>query len=255
MSRCYDALVPSRLAVVTLIAANVVPLVGVLAWDWSIGTILVLYWLENGIIGMSNVVRMVLAAGPNEGHLAKAFLVPFFLVHYGLFWTVHGVFVTTFFADGGFGSGGFGSGDFGSGGVGSGGVGSGGVDLGPGAPFGFGILSSLVGSVAAGTLTWGVLSLALSHGVSLVSNFLLGGEYRRVTAAELMTQPYGRVVILHLTIIFGAFAAMLLGAPIGTLLILVVTKTVFDVGAHLREHRAMGEPRAGQLGVQRVPRS
>lgn len=232
MWRCYDALVPSRLAVVTLIAANVVPLVGVLAWDWSIGTILVLYWLENGIIGVSNVVRMVVAAGPHGGHLAKVFLVPFFVVHYGLFWTVHGVFVTSFF------------------GAGLEAVGTG---IGTGAPFGLGVVSSALLGADTGTLTWGVLSLALSHGVSLVSNFLLGGEYRRVTAAELMARPYARVVILHLTIIFGAFAAMLLGAPIGALLVLVVTKTAVDVSAHLREHRAMGEGGAGLPGVQRVP--
>lgn len=224
----------SRLAVVSLVAANVVPVVGVLAWDWSIATILALYWLENGIIGVSNVIRMVTAAGPGETHLGKLFLVPFFIVHYGLFWTVHGVFVTSFF------------------GAGLDAVGTG---IGTGGPFGLGVVSSVLLGVDSGTLAWGVLSLALGHGVSLVSNYFLGGEVRRVTAAALMARPYGRVVILHLTIIFGAFAAMLLGAPIGALLVLVVTKTVVDVGAHLREHRAIGEPRAGHLEAHRVSRS
>lgn len=105
-----------------------------------------------------------------------------------------------------------------------------------------------------GVLAWGVLSLTLSHGVSRVSNFLRGGEYRRVTAAELMARPYGRVVVLHLTILFGAFAAMLLAAPIGALLVLIVSKTVVDVGAHLREHPAMRRRSAGLLGAQGVHR-
>lgn len=221
----------SRFAVLALVSANVVPLVGVLAWDWSIGTILVLYWLENGIIGASNVVRMVTAAGPIEAHLGKLFLVPFFVVHYGLFWTVHGVFVTTLFG---------------------GGLDALGAGAATGPAFGLGGVSSALLREGAGTLGWGVLSLTLSHGVSLVSNYFLGGEYRRVTAAELMARPYGRVVILHLTIIFGAFAALLLGAPIGALLVLVVAKTVVDVGAHLREHRAMQGGHAPASGDRNV---
>jgi hypothetical protein len=52
-----------------------------------------------------------------------------------------------------------------------------------------------------------------------------------------MFAPYGRVVMLHLTIIFGAFIVAILGAPIGALLVLVVVKTVFDLSLHLRQHR------------------
>jgi hypothetical protein len=51
-----------------------------------------------------------------------------------------------------------------------------------------------------------------------------------------MFAPYGRVIVLHLTILFGAFVAALLGAPIGVLIILVVLKTAFDLRLHLREH-------------------
>jgi hypothetical protein len=84
--------------------------------------------------------------------------------------------------------------------------------------------------------------LFISHGLSYLLNFLRSGEYRRVTATALMGAPYRRVVILHLTIIFGAFAVVMTGARLLPLLILIAIKTGVDLAFHLREHR---EPLAG----------
>jgi hypothetical protein len=44
-------------------------------------------------------------------------------------------------------------------------------------------------------------------------------------------------VILHLTIIFGAFAVVMTGAQLFPLLILIALKTGVDLAFHLREHR------------------
>jgi hypothetical protein len=63
------------------------------------------------------------------------------------------------------------------------------------------------------------------------------GEYRTISAAEVMTQPYGRLVILHVTIVLGAFVSIQLGTPIGSLLVLVLLKTGMDLYFHLRQHR------------------
>ncbi len=43
----------SPVAVAALIVANLVPLAGVLLFGWDVMTILVLYWIENGIVGLS----------------------------------------------------------------------------------------------------------------------------------------------------------------------------------------------------------
>jgi hypothetical protein len=56
----------------------------------------------------------------------------------------------------------------------------------------------------------------------------------------MMLAPYGRLVILHLTIILGAMATGWLGSPVGALLVLVGLKTVLDLYFHLREHRRLG---------------
>ena len=57
-----------------------------------------------------------------------------------------------------------------------------------------------------------------------------------------MFSPYGRLVVLHVTIIFGAIAISMTGAPVAAIVILVVLKTLLDLGLHLREHRRLAGP-------------
>jgi hypothetical protein len=57
-----------------------------------------------------------------------------------------------------------------------------------------------------------------------------------------MGAPYARVVVLHLTILFGAFLTAMIGQPIGALVILVGLKTILDLALHLREHDPQPRP-------------
>jgi hypothetical protein len=50
-------------------------------------------------------------------------------------------------------------------------------------------------------------------------------------------------VALHITIIFGAFAVMLTGAPAAAVAVLVAIKTAIDLSLHLAEHRGELTPR------------
>ena len=52
-----------------------------------------------------------------------------------------------------------------------------------------------------------------------------------------MAAPYGRLVILHVTIILGGMAIALTGAPAAAVFVLVLLKTALDLGFHLAEHR------------------
>ncbi len=194
-------------AVVALVLANLVPLVGVLWFGWSIWTILTIYWLENGIVGFYNVLKMAAVSG-----LGKLGVIPFFVMHYGMFWLVHGIFVLTLPTFVPFG----------------GSVGELDPAITPN--------TALAGPNVANVAIAGI-GLFISHGVSYLFNFIRRGEQRRVTATQLMGAPYGRVVILHLTIIFGAFAVAITGAQLGPLLILIALKTGVDLAFHLREHR------------------
>jgi hypothetical protein len=198
-----------RLSLVSLILANLWPLLGVLFLGWTVFAVVLLFWIENVIVGVFNLARMALARGGSGGQrILKVFLMPFFTVHYGMFTLVHGVFVFALFG--------------------------GTVPL--SAPE---ALPDVLRGAGVGPAA---LALLASHGISFVANYVLGGEYRTTTAAALMLAPYGRVVVLHVVIIMGAFVIQALGTPLLALALLVVLKIGLDAGAHLREHTGAGLP-------------
>jgi len=230
----------SMLAVALLVGFNLVPLAGVVWWGWDLWTILVLYWIENGIVGAFNIARILTAQGSvlpglsrwrmngrpiNE--LARGGIAAFFTVHYGVFWLGHGVFVLIALPL-------------------IAGVSSGveGVIFNPDGS-GTAPIGSMFGTPAGpdwGLVQLGAIGLALSHGASFGLNYIGRGEYRTTSPSQLMLAPYGRVVVLHLTIILGATVSIALGTPIGALVVLVTIKTLLDVAFHLREHRREAPP-------------
>ena len=89
-------------------------------------------------------------------------------------------------------------------------------------------------------------ALYVSHGVSFVVNFLFGRERDELSLKQLMSAPYGRIVLLHIAILLGGFAMMSLGQPVAMLAVLVLLKLGLDVGLHLREHRALAARQASE---------
>lgn len=188
-----------------LVAANLVPLAGVLFFGWSVFATLLLFWVENVIVGAFNVLRMLWAQPDNPLlWVAKAAMIPFFVIHYGIFTTIHGVFVLTLF--GGLHERGF-----------------------PGP-------ATFFHAVQGAGIWPAALALAASHGVSFAVNYIGAGEYRTAQLAQLMSRPYGRVMVLHVVIIGGGFLVQALGAPLAAVALLVVLKTGLDLVGHLREH-------------------
>lgn len=52
-----------------------------------------------------------------------------------------------------------------------------------------------------------------------------------------MGEPYKRIIVMHLTIIFGGFLSMMFGSALPALLLLIFLKVGTDLRGHLREHR------------------
>jgi hypothetical protein len=209
----------TRPSVATLLIANVLPLFGVLFLGWKIFPLLVLFWLENVIVGIFNVFKMLVASPSSPGQwAAKVFTIPFFCVHYGIFTLVHGIFVFVLF---------------------------GGVFM-QGAEFPD--AANVAQAIGGFQIGWAILALFLSHLVSFIFNYIGKGEYKQSKVNDLMAQPYGRVVILHVTILAGGFLIGALGSPIFALLILIVLKTVIDIQAHLREHKKFNEKQGEVVG-------
>lgn len=205
-----------------LLVANLLPIVGVLLWDWDVRSIVTLYWTENLIIGAIMLLKMFYL-----GRFKALPKILFFLVHYGIFCFAHGVFIGEFFAP-----------------------------LNPQELPSLALAPTLVPESVTGDSFaepvmrifreagqlwwWGFATLGLSHLVSFAVNWLGQGEYRGQTVATLMNAPYNRIVILHITIIVGGIAITELGAPLYLVVILVLVKILVDITMHRREHRAAG---------------
>lgn len=199
-----------RPSVLALLAANLVPLAGVFLFDWEVFPLLLLFWFENVIIGFFNALKMVCASPAQKLQwAAKLFIVPFFCFHYGMFTFVHGVFVVALF--------------------------------GGGTRRGFPGPGTFLTEMIEQKLLWAVLGLFLSHAISFTHNYLIGGEFRRAGAQALMIQPYGRIVVLHLTILLGGALMMALKSPTIGLVFLVVLKILLDLRAHLAERVKFAE--------------
>lgn len=197
-------------SVILLILANLLPLVGVLWWGWSVFSVMFLFWLENIIVGLLNIPRILFAAGGDESGpisiFARLFSAVFFSFHYGFFTFVHGAFVFSMFGEEQYEE--------------------------PSVA----LVWQLLGEQH---LYWAALALFVSHLASLILNYLLAGEYRLVTVKEMMKKPYGRIVVLHLGIIFGGILLDILSVPLAGLVVLVLIKNIFDVRSHIREHRLL----------------
>jgi hypothetical protein len=226
--RSGEAIAP----VAVLLVANAIPVLGVLFFGWSLLMLLILYWLENGIVGFWSVGKIAFAAAPEgegpDGLPApqttshSVFVVMFFCFHYGGFWIMHGLAIVVIIAIAGLAN------LFRT------------LAVNDAAP-----LSSLVsslGTIEVGPLLFAAAVMFVSHGVSFVWNYILGGEYLKTTPDKQMLAPYGRVVVLHLTVLLGGALALALGSPLGVLIVLALGKAVLDLALYAREHRRFRAP-------------
>lgn len=201
-----------------LIAANAVTALGVFFLGWDARDMVLLFWVENLIIGLFALLRVIFAPG---NIFAKVFTIPFFCFHFGMFTFVHGIFVVLLT----FGPDGF-------------------QDQGLRA-MALMALKQVLPAAAA---------LFLSHGYSFVANYLVLGEYKRTDVKREMERPYSRVVIMHFTILAAFFLMVPLGLSPGEAgtaarmvpaLVLLAIKTLADASAHLKAHTervVFGEP-------------
>jgi uncharacterized membrane protein YphA (DoxX/SURF4 family) len=204
-------------SVIVLIAANLLPLYGVLFWGWDLYTLMVLYWMETGIIGFFGILEMALAA-----RLLALMLVPFFIVHFGGFMAGHIFFLTVMFGDR--------------------------------VPHELTGLPDVIWALLVKHGLWlAFAGLFVSHGLSFVLNVLpAAAKEWRATAKQkgvafatiaparepmtAMTAPYARIVVMHVTILVGALLVHVFRTKLAALLLLIVLKIAVDIAAHVRRN-------------------
>lgn len=185
-----------------LVAANLVPLAGVLLFGWRLEEVIVLFWAESAVIGFYTLLKMAVV-----GKWLAPFAGVFFAGHFGGFMAIHFLFIYELFVRG--------------------------LDARSREPGAVEALTSLF------TPLWpALLALFLSHGVSFVLNFLARHEYRSATISSLMAAPYRRVILMQFTLIFGGWVVMALHNPVPALVVLVVLKVIADLYGHRGERWA-----------------
>jgi hypothetical protein len=200
---------------------------GVVALGWSPFVVMMLFWFENVVIGVANVARMLVTGAQFGvvGLLGGVAISAFFTLHYGMFTAVHGLFVVQLFGT---------------------------------AEIGRDVLSSGITATLASMLRYlfserdgwlAVLAIALLH----LSGFVQWLGRARELAPSLkdqMTGPYGRIMILHVTLIASGFLVQAV-APAAGALLLVALKLGYDLFTLGRDHR-QHEEHAAQVKARRL---
>ena len=193
------------LSTAALVAGNLVPLFGAAHLGWSLPGILVMYWIETGVIGPINALKILkamrLTGSGGERKISREsggsswILSLGWLGIYEFFWLFVGVLVLQ--------------------------IAGGGFYLG----------ASRTGWTGAplDVVLWGTAGLVGSQLVSFYLDYVRGDRYRRVSSLELLRDPFVRVFVLFGAITLGGVGIAILGAPIGFLVILVIVKTVLEV--------------------------
>lgn len=214
-------------ACVVVLLVNAVPVVGVLYHGWSVASVLVLYWFENLLVAACTCIRIAvhrrltrkrghwrdsqLGVGSNGKPLRGGLLVEYATGAF-VFTFAHGVFVA--------------------------------------------IIVFALGHEHADEPMWRFSLQQVGYGALVVAAML--AIELMVDLATLRSRSYawmqeqarrrmGRVVILHLVIIFGMAAMAMTGSPLGIMFLLVGLKTLSEIATAAAGERVGEAPAADDL--------
>lgn len=187
----------TSLSTITLVIANLVPLTGAVFLGWDLGNVMVLYWAESAVIGFFNILKIIVI-----GRWLALLAGPFFVGHFGAFMAVHFLFIYGIFVQGMQDNSG----------------------------------GDLTEVAAMFVNLWPALAvLFASHAFSFIANFLGRKEYRGRSVQTQMSEPYSRIILMHLVLILGGGLTLVLGEAMPVLFLVIVLKIVADVKAHLKQ--------------------
>jgi len=194
---------------VLAVASAAIVAYGVLVLGWSVFVVIALFWFENVVIGVLNVAKMLLSGARigGAGVVAALALATFFTVHYGMFTVGHGVFVVML----------FGQAELGASSGALGGL--------------FAPLVRMLDYLLADRDGWfAAVGITLLQGAAFF-RWWDATRAQPTPLPALMFAPYGRIFILHITVIVSGILIAMLKMPVLGALLLVALKLVFDIFA------------------------
>lgn len=205
----------------SLLLSNLATLVSALVFNWNVLTLMWIYWTQSVIIGIFTVLKILTARVQPHGGIgaqhktlfkfgtlaAKIFFTGFFIIHYGLFHFAYLIFLGAYTA----------------------------ITF----PKDATIFSVAVDFLA---IAASAVVFFAHHAFSYYYNFVRKNE-REIFFRDLSRIfgfPYGRIIPMHLSIIFGGFAMFLAPPGIGNrifLMIFLLLKIATDLHMHVEEHK------------------
>jgi hypothetical protein len=198
-----------QLQVAAAVAGAAVMAAGIAFFGWPTFAVLALYWLENVIIGAFTLLRILAAGFRQQRHISTLAVGGFFTVHYGIFCAVHGLFVASLF---------------------------GGIDDGHGFADSLGLMIRKIAGDRIGLLVVLAMIVAAAADALRTHRRHDGDDFKAIH--RIMSEPYGRIVVLHLVLIGGGFLMQALKLPAAVGLLLVAFKLVYDLRLARRSWRA-----------------
>ncbi|MBJ7485431.1 DUF6498-containing protein [Brevundimonas sp.] len=193
-----------------VVLGNLIPILGVVFLGWNAVQILLLYWCETVIIGVFTLPRIlsaqaVLPTTPSEpgsgGYQipldtlkGRSLLAIFFVVHYGIFCLAHAFFATGMLTG-----------------------------------FDPGWRDLWRETLTNRDVLIAVAGIAAIQIVLQVKDWWLSGLWRRSDPGTEMMRPYGRVLVMHMTVILGFWMVGGMGAPVGAVFTLCLVKAVAEI--------------------------
>ncbi len=194
------------------IGSNLIPVFGIIFFGWHALPLLIFYWIENVIIGVLNIFKIVLSGvtKPMPEPVIGPVLAAFFTFHYGMFCFVHGVFIFALFS----------LGDSIHSGV--------EPTRGP-----FQLIARVLSVVDDAQLFWGVLALVGVRVAEFAVSWVGSRQWLVSEPKTQMFEPYGRAIVLHLTMFIATMPVIALGQPLLVVLVLALLKTALELNAWL----------------------
>lgn len=215
----------------------VLPIGGILFFNWDWRSIIVLYWLENITIGVQTVISMIRTTRVQvpgsksqitmngkevQGASAKPFMIIFFMLHYGIFTIVHGVFVFL--------------------------LASGVMNRMFRAP---GQSVSLLPE-ATGGADINLSGILIAWGLASLVQVAMGFFQPRASlppVSHLFFSPYARIIVLHVTVLFGAGVISYFSWPPAAAILLVALHFLTDLFSQSRAKKRESAERLPSTGV------
>jgi len=191
-------------AIISLLVANFIPILGVLFFSWETFPILLVFWTENLIVFVFTVVKIVSLPAKKPSEVLQKFAhVPYLCLSFGIFTVLHGLAIFgiySFYYQ---------------------------VD--------FPDIGTMTGLFVRYQLVWASVAFFISHGISYVTNYLKKREYNKMTFDHLVYEPFLRLFAMQFIVLLGGFIIVGFGS-IFSLVPLVLFKIYLDIIAHQKYH-------------------